>query len=495
MTSITTGERTVVRVSGTGSDQQLGEAVAETALNVADVGPTGATGIEPLLAVTRGGQTAFHVRCSPERVRGVVSELQDSSDVTAGSPDAVVDHDPGATRLPVPSLSGLGTGERVVLGACGWRRPAHPDDHEAAGGFPDSDPADVMELGEDLHGRGWGDWCQDEAVAATWERVQAANGGVVVVNAHGTTAETLLLESAPFEVLDGAMALAETVGADRVVVYASREDGRAVETAREAVDAYPEMGTPTDVVIGPPAYRAAEPTMALEAIEGNHRLEARLRPPGPDEVGLHGDPTAVHTARTLAQLGVALREGSLPGTRTVTVSGDVNATATVEVPETGTLRDAIDAVEIAGQRKALCVGGRFGGVTGDPDVGVDPETLTAADLGTEGTVEVLAEERCLVEFVGRQARFASEENCGRCVPCREGTTQLADQLRDVYDGEYDPAGLAELARVMRTSSICQFGVDAGRPTRTALVEFDAEFAAHADGRCPAGSCRDALEVT
>jgi len=134
-------------------------------------------------------------------------------------------------------------------------------------------------------------------------------------------------------------------------------------------------------------------------------------------------------------------------------------------------------------------------VTGDPDVGVDPETLTAADLGTEGTVEVLAEERCLVEFVGRQARFASEENCGRCVPCREGTTQLADQLRDVYDGEYDPAGLAELARVMRTSSICQFGVDAGRPIRTALVEFDAEFAAHADGRCPAGSCRDALEVT
>jgi NADH-quinone oxidoreductase subunit F len=494
MTAITTGERPVVRISGHGPDPDLREVVDDADATVAAVGPTGVGAVEPLVAVTRGGETAFHARCSPDHARAIVSALEEG-DLAAADPDAVVDHDPGTARLPQPPLAGLGTGERAVLGACGWLRPASADDHEATGGFVDPDPETVMRVGDDLRGRGWGDWASDDPVSETWDRASRADGeAAVVVNAHGNVADTLLLASAPFEALDGATTLAGAVGADRVVVYASSADERAVETAREAVAAYPNPGVGVEVVAGPPEYRAAEPTMALEAIEGNHRLEARLRPPGPDEVGLDGDPTLVHTARTLAHLAVALRQGDLPGTRTVTVTGDVDAPATVELPETGTLREAVDAVAVDGGFKAACVGGRFGGVTGDLGAGLDPETLAGADLGTEGTIEVLGEGQCVVEFVGKRARFAAEENCGRCVPCREGTTQLADQLRAVYGGEYDPGGIEELGRVMDTSSICRFGVDAGRPARTAVAEFDAEFAAHADGHCPAGSCRDTLEA-
>jgi hypothetical protein len=55
--------------------------------------------------------------------------------------------------------------------------------------------------------------------------------------------------------------------------------------------------------------------------------------------------------------------------------------------------------------------------------------------------------------------------------------------------------MAELVRVMETSSICAFGVEAGRPARTALDAFESEFEAHADGRCPAGACADPLEAT
>jgi NADH-quinone oxidoreductase subunit F len=65
----------------------------------------------------------------------------------------------------------------------------------------------------------------------------------------------------------------------------------------------------------------------------------------------------------------------------------------------------------------------------------------------------------------------------------------------VYDGTYDPEGIEELVRVMETSSICAFGVEAGRPARTALAEFESEFEAHADGRCPAGACLDPLEAS
>jgi NADH-quinone oxidoreductase subunit F len=178
----------------------------------------------------------------------------------------------------------------------------------------------------------------------------------------------------------------------------------------------------------------------------------------------------------------------------MTVAGDVETPTTVELPETDTLADVLDSVDTNGTLKAARVGGRFGGLTSDLDVTIDPEALAAANLGTEGSVYVLADDRCLVEFVGKTARFSSDANCGRCVPCREGTTQLAALLRQIYNGSYTPGKIEELVRVMSTSSICSFGLQAGRPVRTALNEFESEFEAHAEGHCPAGSCLDPLEV-
>ncbi|PSP45583.1 hypothetical protein BRC69_05375, partial [Halobacteriales archaeon QH_6_66_25] len=125
----------------------------------------------------------------------------------------------------------------------------------------------------------------------------------------------------------------------------------------------------------------------------------------------------------------------------------------------------------------------------------DSRPVVDAGLGTEGVVELLGEDRCVVKFVGDRAQFAADTNCGRCVPCREGTTQLAELLRDLYDGRYRRDGIEELIGVMERSSICTFGVDAGRPTRTAMTEFESEFHAHADGRCPAGSCPRKAEVS
>jgi NADH-quinone oxidoreductase subunit F len=489
MTSIISNEEPVFRISDAEQDRRSLE--RETDGTVLEVGSTGVPAVEPLLTATQDGQTAFFTECSPERIEKIV----ETGDGQGVNPDAIVDHDPATTRLPVPQLPGLDTGVRDVLGGCGWRRPTNPADHEAAGGFEAPEPETVLNVGATLRGRGWGDLCHDAPLGETWNTVRHADGNtVVVVNAHGNDADRLLLESVPFEMLDGAAAVARAVDAQSIIIYASEDDDRAVDRVREAVGNHPALPVPVDVVTGPPDYRAAEPTMAIEAIEGNHRLEARLRPPGPEAVGLHGQPTLIHTPRTLAQLAVALRDGEVQNTRLLTVSGDVEAPATVELPETATLAEAMDAVDVIGQRKAARVGGRFGGLTSDLDVSVDPESLAAADLGTEGSIHVLADDRCVVEFVGKTARFSSEENCGRCVPCREGTTQLAALLRQIYDGSYTPGKIEELVRVMSTASICEFGVQAGRPVRTALNEFGSEFEAHADGHCPAGSCLEPLEA-
>ncbi|WP_276273251.1 NADH-ubiquinone oxidoreductase-F iron-sulfur binding region domain-containing protein [Haloarcula litorea] len=495
MTSIIAADGTTIRISGTGPPSDLLAVARESDVRAVAVGSTGVPALEPLVTVTNGGETAVHTDCSTAELDTVVASVSGGSDIRAAEPDAVVEHDPGTATLPPVDLPGLDVGRRRVLGAAGWRRPTDAADHEAAGGFDAPETTAVLDAGADLRGRGWGDLCQDEPLAPTWETTRDADGDpTVVVNAHGNPTDALLLASAPFDVLEGATAAAEAVGADGVIVYASTADERAVETVRAAAANYPDPPVAIDVVTGPAEHRAAEPTMALEAIEGNHRLEARIRPPGPESVGLHGQPTLVHTPRTLANLAVALREGEAD-TRTVTVEGDVAAPATVELAASDTLSTAVDAVDVDGEFKAACVGGRFGGLTADLDVAVGPAALSAADLGTEGVVQVLADDRCVLEFVGQRTQFAADENCGRCVPCREGTTQLAELLRDIYDGTYAPADIRELVRVMDGSSICAFGVEAGRPARTAVAEFEAELQAHADGDCPTDSCPQPAEVT
>lgn len=486
-----TDHRVVVRVPADHDDVRTAASGGDA--TVIGVGRTGIPDLEPLVTVTIEGRTALYPNCPPDQAADIATDIADS---TLDDGAAVIEHDPDTTSFPAAAVRGLDVGTRRVLGGCGWRRPASAADHEAERGFVDVSPNDVLDAAETLRGRGWGDWHHDDRVADDWRQLQDnEHPTAVVVNAHGTAADGLLLESAPLEVLEGAQLAAQVVGAEDIVVYVSEDDERAVARTRKAADAYPDPVAPVAVVTGPSTYRAAEPTMALEAIEGNHRLEARLRPPGSSAPTLHETPALVHTARTLAQLAVAVRSGAPPSTRLVTVSGDVESPTTVELLETDRLADALVAVTLVDGFKAACVGGRFGGLTPSLDITADLDALADADLGTEGTVEVLGETRCVLEFIGKRTQFAEETNCGRCVPCREGATQLTELLRDIYDGDYDVAGIEELIRVMNTSSVCEFGVVAGRPARTTIDAFDAEVAAHADGRCPTGTCFDAPEVT
>ena len=487
------------------------DAPADDEVTVARVGPTGITGLDPLVSATSGGETAFYANVDPALVTEITADLAEGSVGVVGDPLAVAGHALGPATFPLAPATPLGVGNRRILGGAGWHRPTEPADHDAAGGFVDATLEDVVSGADGLQGRGWGDWCQDSDVEPALDRARDAFGeAAVVVNAHGTatsvghsgadtdrpTADALLLESVPFAVLEGADHLATAVDAERVVVYVSEADETAVERVRTAAEHYPDPVTPFEVVTGPAVHRATEPTMALEAIEGNHRLEARLRRPG-ELPTLNGVPALVHTARTVAHLARRVRAEDVGGhaaTRLVTVSGDVEAPATVELSETASLDAALDAVSLAGEFRAAAVGGRFGGLTDSLDVSCSPGSLAAGGLGTEGVVEILGADRCLVEFVGRRAQLAADTNCGRCVPCREGSTQLTELLRDVYDGDFERGAIAELLRVMDGSSVCAFGVEAARPVRTAVEEFGEEFESHADGRCPAGACFEPPEV-
>lgn len=483
---------------GSGGDPDVLAAARSAAdsrdVRVVEVGPTGISGLAPLVLATRDGRTAFHADCTPTDIEALVAALADGDLPTEGT-HAVVEHDTDAGALPVPNEGPLAVGARRALGRCGWTDPAVVP-RERVAGRPDEIRETARESG--LLGRGRGDATADAPVADEWDRARDAGGDpVVVVNGNeadpNAAADRTLLEGAAAEVLDAALGVAAVVEAEDAVAYLSEADDLArarTEAAAASLDA--DANADVDVVVGPAQFKAGEPTMALESLEGADRIEARRRPPGPAEHGLYGRPTVVHTPRTLAQVREATLRGvdsgaGDPGTRLVTVAGDVDAPATVELPTGRPLGDALAAVGDP-TFKTACVGGQFGGFARDLDVPASASALRAAQLGTEGILELFDDSRCVVAAAGHRARFSREENCGRCVPCREGSKQLHELLRDAYDGRYRDAKLRELGRVMRETSLCPFGRTAARPVLTAMDAFEAEFRAHADGRCPAGEC-------
>lgn len=477
-------------------------------VTTAAVGSVGHVGLEPLVIASVEGTTAFFSRPSVERVETIATTLGDEI-VPTDEAMAVIEHNPAIASLPTPETGPLGVGSRRVLGSCGWLAPTSIEEYtelrddlftERAEDDPENVREDVMRT--DLRGRGRGDASSDVSVAEEWTTVYETPGNpVVVVNGNESDdhadGDRLLLESAPLAVVDVALASAIALDATDVVIYTNETETLACDRTQEAAAALDDVSNvdiPVRVVTGPDEYKAGEPTMALEAIEGNHRIEARRQPPGPSEHGVDGRPTLVHTPRTFAQIGTILEETSLsgatsdPGTRLITVADDDSTLATVELSTDATLDSAVSAVELENGWNSACVGGVFGGMTRTLDVPASAPGLSGARLGTNGVVELLGDSTCMVALAGERATFAKEMNCGRCVPCREGSKQLVDLLRAVYDGEYKRGMLRELARVVRTTSLCGFGRDASRPITTAMDEFETEFTAHAKGNCPTGIC-------
>jgi NADH-quinone oxidoreductase subunit F len=482
------------------------ETAYETARRTADsvpvvrTGPTGLAAYDPLVLATVDGRTAFHPDPDHEAVAAIVSALE-TDELLPNDAAAVVDHEAGTGSLPVPETGPLAAGRRDVLGPCGWGNPLAPGDYDLVS--TERDASEVHDIG--LLGRGRGDAAADADVGETWATIRETDGEpVVVVNANDTDErqgiDRLLLTSAPIAVLDGIAAIAEHVDAADAVIYVNETEPALHRHLGAAVDAVADdLPVVPQLVAGPDEYRAGAPTAALEALEGNDRIEPRIQPPSPAVHGLYGRPTAVHSVRTVLQVRRALGDDAPaggtetdPGTRLFAVTGDVAAPATVELAGDDTLESVLEAVDLEGALKMAAVGDLFGGITRTLDVDATRWALSAADLGTEGVIELLNDDRCAVATAGERAQFAATENSGRCVPGREGTKQLTELLRDVYGGSFDLAKIRELGRTMERTSNCRLGAHAPRPVTTAMDEFEPEFRAHADGRCPSGTCSEKL---
>jgi formate dehydrogenase iron-sulfur subunit len=341
--------------------------------------------------------------------------------------------------------------------------------------------------------------------AIKWRTVRDAQSPrkYIVINADegdsGTFADRMLMEGDPFHIIEGMAIAALTVGADRGVIYIRSEYPHAIAVMNEALRIARReklLGAHFDVEVrvGAGAYVCGEETALLESIEGK-RGQVRAKPPLPAHRGLFGKPTLVHNVLTIAAAPTILSAGGKAygdlgvgrsrGTKPVQLAGNVKRGGLYELPFGVTLRELV--FEIGGGTasgrpvRAVQVGGPLGAYFPEHllDTPLDYEAMAkAGGLLGHGGIVVFDDS----VDMARQARFAFEfcaiESCGKCTPCRIGSTRGAETLDKIVAGvevEKNMALVDDLLNIMTDASLCALGGLTPLPVGSALKHFPEDF--------------------
>lgn len=359
-----------------------------------------------------------------------------------------------------------------------------------------------------------------------WEFTYKAPGDekYVVCNADegdpGAFMDRSILEGDPHAVIEAMAIAGYAVGAQQGFVYVRAEYPLAVERLSKALKQARDYGLlgesifgtdfsfDIDIRVGAGAFVCGEETALLTSIEGK-RGEPRPRPPFPAVKGVFGKPTLLSNVETYANICPIILHGAdwfsqigsekSKGTKVFAVAGDINNTGLVEVPMGTTLREVV--FEIGGgiphgkAFKAAQTGGPSGGclTTEHLDIRMDYESLkrVGSMMGSGGLI-VMDEDTCMVDIARFFLDFTRDESCGKCTPCRIGTTRMLEILTRITEGkgeEGDIEKLEALAQAIKAGSLCGLGQSAPNPVLSTLHYFRDEYEAHIrDKHCPAGHC-------
>ena len=449
-----------------------------------------------------------------------------------------------ATNAYVPHAQGYvdNDGPKVVTSRFGDPESFKLARYAATGGYSGlrkaltMAPADVAGLVKDavLLGRGgagfpagvkWG------FMPPVWPRYLVVNGDE---SEPGTYKDRLLMERDPHQLIEGCIITCYALGLNTCFLYVRGEMAEAQERIAQALnDAYEAnyVGTNicgTDVSIdvvlhwGAGAYIVGEETALIESLEGNRGMP-RLKPPFfPAAKGLYMKPTIVNNVETLSNVPWLLNNGAeeykkmgserSPGTRMLAISGHVNRPGVYEVEQGKvTFRDLFygsnycQGIRDGNELKMFIPGGGsapwfFGDQLDLP--------LEAADVGAAGSmlgsgaIVVMDETTDAVKACLRVVRFFARESCGKCTPCREGTSWEEKILQRILDGHgrsddidlllsvgsqispgdyptaaFEAEGLTAVPFPPKQTTICPLGPSSVAPITSAIRRFRHEFEA------------------
>ncbi len=492
-----------------GADAVAAALEAEVACRGIDLGlvrngSRGAFWLEPLLEVERDGERVAFGPVGVGDVAGVLDSLAEGAD----------EHP--LSLGPVDTIPWLAAQQRLTFARAGRDDPLSLQAYRDMEGFnglqralgmtPQEIVAEVTESG--LRGRGGAAF----PAGIKWQTVldASADRKYIVCNADegdsGTFADRLLMEADPFQLLEGMAIAGLGVGATRGYIYLRSEYPKALEVLNAAIAVARDAGFlgedicgsgrafDLEVRLGAGAYICGEETALLESLEGRRGM-VRVKPPLPAIEGLFGRPTVVNNVLTLAAVSTVLARGARyygdfgsgrsRGTLTLQLAGNVRRGGLVEIPFGATLRQVVDdfggGTASGRPLRAIQVGGPLGAYLPQSqwDTPLDYESFAqiGAMLGHGGVV-VFDD----TVNMGAQARFAmafcAAESCGKCTPCRIGSTrgvEVIDRIIAREAREQNLALLHDLCDTMEYGSLCAMGGLTPNPVRSALRYFPEDF--------------------
>ncbi|MDP2982766.1 MAG: NADH-quinone oxidoreductase subunit NuoF [Candidatus Latescibacter sp.] len=336
----------------------------------------------------------------------------------------------------------------------------------------------------------------------------------------GAFMDRSIVEADPHAIIEGMCIGAYAMGASEGYIYVRIEYPLAIERIKKAIKQVREYGLlgenifDTDfsfnltIFEGAGAFVCGEETSLIASIEGK-TPEPRLKPPFPAQSGLWGFPTNINNVETWANIPMIINWGSTwfagigtetsRGTKVFSLAGNINNAGLVEVPMGITLREMVFDIGggIPGNKKlkAVQTGGPSGGFIPSEllDLPIDYERLKEAGaiMGSGGMV-VMDEDTCIVDIAKYFIAFTTDESCGKCSTCREGSAALLGILNKICSGkgeESDIQFMEELCPVIKDASMCGLGQTLPNPVLSTLRFFKDEYMAHiVEKKCPAKVC-------
>ena len=469
------------------------------AVDVVRTGSRGLFWLEPMIEVeTPGGRIAF----GPMTAKDVPGLFANGQLPSAAHPLCV------GRPEDIPFLKRQ---TRITFARCGIVDPLSLADYRAHGGYRGLERAkslgtaatveEVTKSG--LRGRGGAGF----PTGIKWKTVAdtTADRKYIVCNADegdsGTYADRMIMEGDPFLLIEGMTIAGFAVGATKGYVYIRSEYPDAIRVMERAVvlaEAEGLLGAEAkfdiEIRVGAGAYVCGEETSLLESLEGK-RGQVRAKPPLPAHKGLFGRPTVINNLISLATVPAILADGAKHyadlgmgrsrGTMPIQLAGNVKHGGLFEAAFGLTLCEIVD--DIGGgtssgrPARAVQVGGPLGAYFPRAlfDTPFDYEAFTARDgLIGHGGVVVFDDTANMGEQAEFAMAFCAHESCGKCTPCRIGSTRAVEVIGRIRRGEAKRKNwqlLDELCETMELGSLCALGGLAPMPVRSVMKHFAGEL--------------------
>jgi NADH:ubiquinone oxidoreductase subunit F (NADH-binding) len=320
----------------------------------------------------------------------------------------------------------------------------------------------------------------------------------------GAFSDRYIMEERPHSLLMGMILAGYMTGASNGVVYIRGEYPESVEIISAAIDELKTYGFVGDNIQGSSfsfhfkvikaqgAYICGEETALLSSIEGQ-RPEVRVRPPYPAQKGLFNKPTVVSNVETLANIPFILKNGGQAfksigtekssGTKLISLDGYFNRPGIYEVDMGTPLRHVVDVLAGGFKTpvKAMHIGGPLGGLV--PISKIDSLTVDFDSFAREGfllghaSVVCIPQNYPLIQYIEHLFRFTAHESCGKCFPCRIGSTRGYEMIEKARTTEYkmERQLLDDLLETLEVGSLCALGGGVPLPVKNALKYFEPEL--------------------